>query len=143
MGIRLSYKDSNEITGIVDDILEDLELTKEEVLKLMSPRLKRIAIEETRKIKRIKNIQQHTKNKKGERRRTKHLYQDIVVTIKKDEFGEKVLRVGGGWSTGTLWHLVNDGTYRTQPTHFMDKIIKKAEKEFDEILGQALEKRSE
>lgn len=140
MGIKLSYQDSNEITGVVDDILKDLKITKEQALKLMRPRIKRIAVDELRKIRRIKNIQKHRYRENGERRRNVHLYQDVITKITKDEYGDQILKVGGGSRTGTLWHIVNDGTYKTQATHFMDRIIEKAEKEFDDLIQQQLER---
>lgn len=143
MGVKMTYHDSDKLQVVVDDVLKDIELTEEEVFKVMKPKLKQIAVDETRKLKRIKNIRPERFRKNGEKRRNKHLYQDVVVKEDKDKYGHKVLRVRGGSQTGTIWHIVNDGTYRTKATHFMDKIVDRAGAELDAIAERELKKRSE
>jgi len=70
----------------------------------------------------------------------KHMADDVKITKKKDEFGERTIRVQGGKKTGTLWHIVNDGTYRTNATHFMDKAMKEAEPEIQAVIDAELSK---
>ena len=53
-------------------------------------------------------------------RRGKHMYQDVKVSKNKKK-GR--VTVGGGKLTGTLWHIVDEGTYNTDATHFIDKIL--------------------
>lgn len=143
MGIKMTYKDSDKLNVIADDILKDIELTEEEALEAMKPKLQVITVEELRRIKRIKNIMKHRRRANGEKRRNRHMYQDVEVKIDKDDYGYKVLKVRGRAQTGTLWHIVNDGTYRTRATHFMDKIIERAGKELDALVSRELEKRGE
>lgn len=54
------------------------------------------------------------------RKRKFHMYQDVVIVSSRRY---KRMEVGGGKETGTLWHIVNDGTYRTNATHFMDTVV--------------------
>lgn len=70
----------------------------------------------------------------------KHMADDVQITNKKDEFGERTIRVQGGKKTGTLWHLVNDGTYKSNATHFMDKAMQEAEPEIQAIIDAGLSK---
>ena len=46
-------------------------------------------------------------------------------------------RIQGGKYTGTLWHIVNDGTYRTRATHFLDATLKNIDNQVDSILDKA------
>ena len=53
-------------------------------------------------------------------KRGEHMYQDVVISKSKKK---NRVTVGGGKMTGTLWHLVDEGTYRMAATHFIDKIL--------------------
>lgn len=53
-------------------------------------------------------------------KRGEHMHQDVVISKSKKK-GR--VTVGGGKITGTLWHLVDEGTYRMSATHFIDKIL--------------------
>lgn len=59
-----------------------------------------------------------------------HMYQD-VKKVKSKKYG--YISIGGGKKTATLYHLVNDGTYRTFPTHFMDSVINDLDSKIDTI----------
>ena len=59
------------------------------------------------------------------------MYQDVKKT--KTKTGR---RVGGGKDTGTLWHIVNDGTYRTKAWHFIDNVIRNLDSQIDSILNE-------
>lgn len=67
-------------------------------------------------------------------KRSLHTYQDVKKTHSK-KYG--YVAVGGGGLTGTLWHIINDGTYRSRATHFIDAILANldgnADKVFDKI----------
>ncbi len=69
-----------------------------------------------------------------------HMCDDVVVRTGKDTYGYRFAKVGGGKRTGTKWHLVNDGTYVTDPTHFMDNAIKDSELEIARIIDTELKK---
>jgi len=67
-----------------------------------------------------------------------HMSDDVVIKTGKDKYGYKYAKVGGGKHTGTLWHIVNDGTYRTKATHFMDRTISETEGEIQAIIDEEL-----
>lgn len=67
-----------------------------------------------------------------------HLADDVVIKTGKDKYGYRYAKVGGGKKTGTLWHIVNDGTYKNRATHFMDNTIKESENEVQQIIDQEL-----
>lgn len=67
-----------------------------------------------------------------------HLADDVVIKTGKDKYGYRYAKVGGGKKTGTLWHIVNDGTYKNKATHFMDETIKESETEIQQIIDDEL-----
>lgn len=69
----------------------------------------------------------------------KHMYQDVQARVITNNFGNKVVRVRGGQKTGTLWHLVNDGTFHSKATHFMDTATNNANDEIDRLIEKMLE----
>lgn len=64
---------------------------------------------------------------------------DVIISRRKDRYGDLYLRVMGDEKTGTLWHLVNDGNLHSRPTHFMDGALARLDGDidrlWDEILG--------
>lgn len=70
----------------------------------------------------------------------KHMADDVVVRTGKDKYGYRYTKVGGGKETGTLWHIVNDGTYVSDPTHFMDNAISQSENDIQQIIDEELSK---
>lgn len=65
--------------------------------------------------------------------RTVHMYQDVVKTKQKKGL---VAVVKGGKETGTIWHIVNDGTYRSRPHHFIDRVLNSVEGQIDKVLDK-------
>ncbi|PHV69776.1 hypothetical protein CS063_13745 [Sporanaerobium hydrogeniformans] len=70
----------------------------------------------------------------------RHMADDVQSRIVKDKFGYDVLKVGGGSATGTKWHIVNDGNYGNQGTHFMDRAIERSQPEIEELIDEELRK---
>ncbi|ASN72278.1 hypothetical protein 10S12_16 [uncultured Caudovirales phage] len=68
----------------------------------------------------------------------RHMKDDVQVSVRKDRYGDYVARVKGGKTTGVKWHLVNDGTYRTEATHFMDRSINESDAEIEAIIDEEL-----
>lgn len=62
-----------------------------------------------------------------------HMHQD-VKKVKSKKYG--YVSVGGGKKTATLWHIVNDGTYRSKAHHFMERVINKIDAEADRIFDE-------
>lgn len=69
-----------------------------------------------------------------------HMADDVVIKTGKDKYGFRYAKVGGGKKTGTLWHIVNDGTYKNKATHFMDNVLSESSAEIEMILDQELRK---
>lgn len=71
------------------------------------------------------------RKKWSKKRMPKHLHEDVKI-FKSKKTGR--VQVGGGKATGSLWHLVNDGTYRSRPTHFMDEVLSEITSEIPSIV---------
>lgn len=89
----------------------------------------------------LRGLQKTNVNQNGteiKRRRKVHMADDVVIKTGKDKYGYRYAKVGGGKKTGTLWHIVNDGTYKNKATHFMDNVISETSSEVDGIIDQEL-----
>lgn len=89
----------------------------------------------------LRSTQKKHVNKNGaeiKRPREIHMADDVVIKTGKDKYGYRYAKVGGGKKTGTLWHIVNDGTYKNKATHFMDNVISETSSEVDGIIDQEL-----
>ena len=131
MGFKIDYKDKNSdnLALFLADIQNGCEKTETKVLEIMKVKAKKIVIAELRKIKRHSQISP---------KRLKHMCEDVKSSIKKDSFGYKGLKVNGGKKTGTLWHIVNNGTYRTQGTHFMDRAMESINIETENVVDSVM-----
>ena len=65
--------------------------------------------------------------------RKKHLYEDVVK--RKQNKGRTVV-VQGGRETRSLWHIVDQGTYRSRPHHFIDRILNKVDRKLPQLLEE-------
>lgn len=81
-------------------------------------------------------IELHKLKRKGvlPKKRKFHMYQDVVIVSSRRY---KRMEVGGGKETGTLWHIVNDGTYRTNATHFMDNVVNRIDAVAEAVWNKA------
>lgn len=89
----------------------------------------------------LRAMQKPHYNKNGseiKRPREIHMADDVVIKIGRDKYGYRYAKVCGGKQTGTLWHIVNDGTYKNNATHFMDNVISESENEIQAIIDQEL-----
>lgn len=89
----------------------------------------------------LRQIQKVWHNKDGtekKRPREVHFADDVKCVIGKDQHGYRYAKIQGGKHTGTLWHIVNDGTYRTKATHFMDSAI--SDMDIEKIIDEELRK---
>ena len=81
--------------------------------------------------------------KKGKVARV-HMADDVEYKLKSSRAMGRYVSVGGGKSTGTLWHLVNDGhaaedgTY-VPGTFFIEKSLSKSDEEINSIIDSFLE----
>jgi HK97 gp10 family phage protein len=128
MGIRCTGgRDDYHLAAFLKDIEQSTDEAATKVLREAGKQLKA-------SIKR--HMPKSIKLKAG---RTVHMVDDVIYSVTADKkYGGKVLRVRGGKKTGTLWHIVNDGTYRSRATHFMDKAIVEVDNQMDGLLDEAI-----
>lgn len=75
-----------------------------------------------------------------------HMADDVQTRTTRDNFGQPIVKVSGGKKTGTLWHIVNDGSYnirvgkRNRATHFMDSALRETDSQIDTIIDEELSK---
>lgn len=101
------------------------------------------SIIKARSVSKLKAAQKVHYNKNGyeiKRTREIHMADDVVIKSGKDKFGHMYCKVGGGKQTGTLWHLLNDGTYKNAPTHFMDNVVSETNSECEIVVDNELRK---
>ena len=120
----IEIKDSKDLTAWLRGIEDEFGDMAIEVIEEVGEFTQREAVAELRRIERKGKLS------KG---RLAHMHQDVI--IKKAKKGRTV-HIKGGLSTGNLWHIVNDGTYRSRAHHFMDKIMPKVEKKINEIMNK-------
>lgn len=58
-------------------------------------------------------------------RRGVHMHEDVKLRENKSK---GFMTIGGGKMTGTLWHIVNDGTYQSTGIHFIEKALDEMDK---------------
>ena len=124
--IREGYDDES-IDVILKDLPQELQITENEYLKIASKILKDSVIK-----------QLETLRTKNNREDYKHMAENVTSRIVKDEFGNKIVRIRGGHRTGTKWHLVNDGTFHSEATHFIDKALESADSELEDTIDNML-----
>lgn len=65
--------------------------------------------------------------------RTVHMYQDVIKTTQKKGL---VAVIKGDEETGRLWHIVDQGTYRSKPHHFIDRVLNSVGGQIDKVLDK-------
>ena len=81
--------------------------------------------------------------KKGKVARV-HMADDVIYKINTSKSGERYVSIRGDKTTGSLWHLVNDGhaaedgTY-VPGTFFIEKSLSQSDDEIDSIIDSFLE----
>ena len=140
MGFNMRVSD-NFGADFINGIVKDVQTVEKNTLNKSAKAIKQAAESNLRR------LQKPRYNKKGyllERPRDVHMADDVVIRTGKDKFGNKVVKIGGGKQTGTLWHIVNDGTFTAKPTHFMDNTINQTatdtEMNLDQELGRLFNK---
>lgn len=138
MSLSMNYIDSDKLEVFLGKLETDCKSVGDQIQEKSAEIIKARIVGQLDKIRSSPGV---TKNRSSKNQaRYKHMADDVKITKRKDEFGERTVRVQGGKKTGTLWHLVNDGTYRSNATHFMDKALQEAEPEIQAIIDAGLSK---
>lgn len=129
MSMKMRYEDSDKLEVMLGSISRECERVGLDAQKECAEVVKR---EVVRRLSSIRTSDELT------RQRIKHMTDDVQIKTTKDQYGDVIVKVQGGKSTGTLWHIVNDGTYRSNPTHFMDLALNSVENELEQIIDDKL-----
>lgn len=129
MSMKLRYKDSDKLDVILVGLLN---ATGEIGLKIQRRAAK---VVKAKVVGKLNSMRTDT-----DEEMYTHMADDVRVRTTKNEFGKTVVKVQGGSRTGPLWHIVNDGTYRSKASHFMDTSLNGAEKEIENIIDEELRK---
>ncbi len=127
--MQIKIKDSDRIEIFFDSILTDTAEVAENCLKRSAQVVKKKSIDNLNKLRTQRNDPGY-----------KHMADDVQVSVTKDRWGDKIARIRGGKKTGRKWHLVNDGTYKSGPTHFMDVSLTQSEPEIEQIFEDEMKK---
>ncbi|SHF13518.1 phage protein, HK97 gp10 family [Tissierella praeacuta DSM 18095] len=129
MSYKIKSTESEEIEVFLNEIMGVTEEIEERFLKRAAEVVKGNIVRNLNVLRTKTNDPEH-----------KHMADDVNYRIVKDEYGEKVARIRGGKKTGTKWHLVNDGTYRSKATHFIDTALKQSDEEIEQIFEEEMER---
>jgi HK97 gp10 family phage protein len=126
MGLRIE-ETGGSLEAYLNNTLQVTEDAKNKLLKKSAAKTKAAV---------IRYIPRSIKPKKG---RSVRMADDVQAGVVEDRiYGGKMVRVRGGKKTGTLWHIVNDGTSRNKASHFMDKALAEVESELDGMIDAAM-----
>jgi len=126
MGIRSN--ESGKLDSFLDGTVQAVENAKLATLKKAASDTKKAVI-----------ARMPLTNGKRRHKHRKRMVDGVQAQLVPDKiYGGKRVRVRGDRQTGSLWHILNNGTYRQQATHFLDKAMADVEAGLDATLDIAL-----
>lgn len=132
MAVKIRYHDSDKLEVFLSSISNDAYAVKQQTLKRSGETIKQEVIKALPRSS--KEVDQAFYGGKYQYKTHIHMQDDVKVVMDMNGLYGDQVKVRGGRATGTLWHLVNDGTSEAKPTHFMDKAQDAAEPLIDKIL---------
>lgn len=113
MGFKINHRENNEdsFDVFLSEIIVDSEEVEKKMLEEAGEKVKEFV---------VANLNKHRRVLANRYKGRPAMADDVKVSVRLNQYGYRVARIGGGKMTGTLWHLVNDGTLHTFGTHFMD-----------------------
>lgn len=131
MGFKLDYQEQNKSTldVFLSSIVKDSEVTEKEMLKDASETIRKFV---------IANLNKHRRSLAVRYKGRPAMADDVKISVRTSKYGEKYARVMGGKMTGTLWHLVNDGTLHSKGTHFIDNALTQLDGDMDRIWDKVM-----
>lgn len=124
MSYNITFENDDGLQVYLNDIVKDAEKTERQMLEEAGDRLKEY-IEV--------NLNKHRRALAVRYRGRPAMADDVKRTIRTNKWGQKYVSVRGGRMTGTLWHLVNDGTLHTMGIHFMDGALARMDGSMDKL----------
>lgn len=131
MGFKIEHKenDADSLDIFLRGIIADSEEVEKKMLKEAGEQVKEFV---------VANLNKHRRALAKRYKGRPAMSDDVKVSIKIDRYGNRVARVMGGKMTGTLWHIVNDGTLHARGIHFMDRAIAKLDGGIDHIWDKVM-----
>lgn len=130
MGFKVNYDENKDgLEVFLNGIQLESEKVEREMLRKSGDKVRELIVAELNKHKRVLAVRY-----KGR----PALADDVSRTIRTSKWGDRYVRVGGGRRTGTLWHLVNDGTLHSSATHFMDRALAKLDGDIDKMWDKTM-----
>lgn len=131
MSFKMIYQEKSPDTFEVflRGIVVDSEEAERKMLKKAGEQVKKYV---------VANLNKHRRTIAKRYKGRPAMADDVRISTRKDRFGDLAVKVHGGPRTGTLWHLVNDGTLHARPTHFMDDALKSLDEDIDDIWDQVM-----
>lgn len=133
--LKITDTSGNELKNFLGDIIKDADMVGDDILKEAAKIIK-VRVEGN-----LRNLQKKRYNKSGyelKRPREIHMADDVTIKFSNDKHGYRVAKIVGGKYTGTLWHIVNNGTYLAKATHFMDKSINQSDIQIESALDNKM-----
>ena len=127
MRFNMRYEDTDKLEVFLGKLETDCSIAGETIRREGAKIIKTKVIGELNRLRSKTNKLDYT-----------HMADDVRISTRKDQYGDSVTRIQGGRKTGTKWHLVNDGTYKTNATHFMDRAINESEAELQSVIDSEL-----
>lgn len=131
MGLRVEYREYNEDTleVFLSEIEKDAEKTEKEMLEEAAEKVKEYVVANLNKHRRVLAVRYKGRPAMAD---------DVKISIRTEKWGGRYARVMGGKMTGTLWHLVNDGTLHAMGTHFMDGALARLDGSIDKLWDEIM-----
>lgn len=127
--IKYSEEDGDKLNAFIESLAIEAGETETTMLQKGGDKLKGLVETELNKLRR--SVGKRYKGRPA-------MADDVRRNIRTNKWGQKSVRISGGKKTGTLWHIVNDGTLHTRGTHFMDKALQNMDKDIDKIWDETL-----
>jgi len=124
MSYNITFESDDGLQVYLNDIVKDAEKTERQMLEEAGDQLKEYIVANLNKHRRVLAVRYKGRPAMAD---------DVKRTIRTNKWGEKYVSVRGGKMTGTLWHLVNDGTLHTRGTHFMDGALARMDGSIDKL----------
>lgn len=124
MSYNITFESDDGLQVYLNDIVKDAEKTERQMLEEAGDQLKEYIEANLNKHRRVLAVRYKGRPAMAD---------DVKRTIRTNKWGEKYVSVRGGKKTGTLWHLVNDGTLHTKGIHFMDGALARMDGSIDRL----------
>lgn len=126
MSFEIKYQEHNEDTleAFLYGIVRESDRTAKEMLEEAADLVKAYVVANLNKHRRVLAVRYKGRPAMAD-----------DVKISRSRGG---IKVSGGRMTGTLWHIVNDGTLHTMGTHFMDGALARLDGSIDKIWDEMM-----